>query len=129
VSTLLTPPDEIEAFYMHQAQSTGRRISTTASEEEELQPSRHRQRRTSETFAYAVKALPSLDALGLGLPHVEYSERPMSRPRTAPLHSTFAWNGGEGGEGDMRPVTSMGRMINPDTRGRFAFTIPEEGER
>ena len=136
----------------------GRRISTTMSEDEDIQPSRSRQRldcpvhsalpgeppgyvhgiwcgidRPEMTITPATTvlpptpvlppqpapdtgiarpSLPSLDALGLGLPKVpEYDRTP--RPRTAPTVSIFphsAWNNvRQASEQDVpRPVTSAG---------------------
>ena len=126
--------------------STGRRVSTTTSEEEELQPSRSRQRvsiaQSDGTAEFEPEAdrrpgLPSLDALGLGLPHVP-DDRPVRRPRTAPLYSTFTRNVPPPLSGNLstvledrskeqlavRPVTSMGRLPSQDRLApeqNFAF--------
>ncbi|WVR05735.1 hypothetical protein IAU60_002760 [Kwoniella sp. DSM 27419] len=132
-------------------QANGRRISSTTSEEEEVQPSRSRQKTRAEgdhrTAHFERPSLPSLDALGLGLPHVPDDERPRSRPRTAPVHSTFAMaippplSGTITGQASLtpfgqRPVTAMGKMggdaggVGPFTPSsiesdkRFAFAIP-----
>lgn len=107
------PPPSYEESYsiLKQFQQTGRRISTTTSEEDD-QPSRSRLKLDPASEAAASSAagaaasgssagagagetrrgLPSLDALGLGLPFVPEDERPRSRPRTAPMVSTFARN-------------------------------------
>jgi hypothetical protein len=78
----------------YQSQSSGRRVSTTTSiSEEEGQPSRSRQKVTitendhDHNHPYR-RGLPSLDALGLGLPVLPDDGRPRSRPRTAPIFST-----------------------------------------
>lgn len=82
---------------LKQYQTSGRRISNTTSEEDE-QPSRSRLKldetsaaATTEEFTKFSRGLPSLDALGLGLPFVP-DDRPRSRPRTAPMVSTFSRN-------------------------------------
>lgn len=77
---------------LRQYQTSGRRVSNSTSEEEEQQPCRSRQKleETTEDFAKFSRGLPSLDALGLGLPFVPEDERPRSRPKTAPMVSTFA---------------------------------------
>lgn len=107
-------PDYDSYSIIRQFQQNGRRISTTASEEEAMQPSRSRQKLVERP------TLPSLDALGLGLPHVE------RRPLTAPAHTrlptitatgTSQWSSSM--EEDPRP-SSMGQLSVPsDTQ--FAF--------
>ena len=80
-----SPPDFESWSMIKQFQSTGRRISTTASEEEAMQPSRSRQRLVDDGYD-GRPSLPSLDTLGLGLPHV--ARLPMRRPSTAPAQSS-----------------------------------------
>lgn len=99
--TRLSPRSEVDAESMSIIQrfrQTGRRISTTTSEEEEVQPSRSRQKllggpggADDQDAEFARPSLPSLDALGLGLPYVP-DDPTRSRPRTAPayIHSSFA---------------------------------------
>ena len=79
--TAASPPDFESWSMIKQFQSTGRRISTTASEEEAIQPSRSRQRLVEEGFD-GRPSLPSLDTLGLGLPQI--ARLPSRRPMTAP---------------------------------------------
>lgn len=79
-----SPPSYDSWSIIKRFQATGRRISTTGSEEEALQPSRSRQKIGEEAFD-GRPSLPSLDALGLGLPHVARS--PARRPMTAPAFS------------------------------------------
>ncbi|WWD17996.1 hypothetical protein CI109_102442 [Kwoniella shandongensis] len=152
-SHLPTPPstsaglvglDVESAGLWKQYQGTGRRISTTTSEEDEVQPSRSRQRVTamgdSREGAFGRPSLPSLDALGLGLPHVPDDGRPRSRPRTAPIHSTFsmsrvppplsgALSVTSAANLSVRPVTSMARMGSTSSttstgdNDRFAFGV------
>ncbi|WVF70780.1 hypothetical protein IAT40_005574 [Kwoniella sp. CBS 6097] len=125
-----------------QFQNTGRRISTTTSEEEEVQPSRSRQRLSvvqgdDRDASFQRPALPSLDALGLGLPHVPDDGRPRSRPRTAPIHSTFAASIPPPLSGTLssstaasfgpRPITSMGRMASSTTIKATATTAEDPG--
>lgn len=91
----LSPASEVESYsIIRQFQQSGRRISTTSTEDDEMQPSRVRQKTLGEDYEQNAPSgfrpsLPSLSALGLGLPPV-HEERPFSRPRTAPLVSTFA---------------------------------------
>jgi hypothetical protein len=93
-SLLDAPPPTFESYSILQDfQQNGRRISNTTSEEDNEQPSRSRIRlaqgiNNHQEFDYR-RGLPSLDALGLGLPVLPDHERPRSRPRTAPLVSTF----------------------------------------
>lgn len=93
-SLLDAPGPAYESYSMmqdFQSQSSGRRVSTTTSiSEEEGQPSRSRQKVTitDEHTHPRGMGLPSLDALGLGLPVLPDEERPRSRPRTAPIFST-----------------------------------------
>ncbi|WVQ71013.1 hypothetical protein IAR50_000538 [Cryptococcus sp. DSM 104548] len=129
--------------------SSGRRISATTSEEEEAQPSRSRQKLNPDPeFDYPSLPLPSLDALGLGLPHVPEDARPrLRRPVTAPIHSTFSMTRSEqvplplsgglgkapstGGRGGGRPVTSYG-VLGRTQRGTGSAVFGrsrEEGER
>ncbi|OCF33298.1 hypothetical protein I316_05039 [Kwoniella heveanensis BCC8398] len=140
-------PDSLHVW--RQFQNTGRRISTTTSEEEDVQPSRSRQRLSviqgdDRDAQFQQPALPSLDALGLGLPHVPDDGRPRSRPRTAPIHSTFAASIPPPLSGTLssstaasfgpRPVTSMARMASTTTtpsmlnaagtEHSFAFAFP-----
>ena len=84
------------------------------------------------------RALPSLDALGLGLPFVPDDERPRSRPRTAPMVSTFARHVPPPLSGqlsadvnDDRPEqirpTSLATShpsVGRSTSGTFAFGLP-----
>ncbi|ODO11813.1 hypothetical protein I350_00597 [Cryptococcus amylolentus CBS 6273] len=140
--------------------SSGRRISATTSEEEEVQPLRSRQKLNPEesrgTSEFDYPSLPSLDALGLGLPHVPEDARPrLRRPNTAPIHSTFSMSrseqvplplsgglGKKSGVGGGRPVTSYG-VLGRTQRGTgsavfgrtraegggadtFAFVMPRE---
>ncbi|KAK8865819.1 hypothetical protein IAR55_000967 [Kwoniella newhampshirensis] len=126
-----------------QFQATGRRISATTSEEDEVLPSRSRQKLHAvgddREAAFQRPSLPSLDALGLGLPYVPDDGRPRSRPRTAPIHSTFSMHkippplsgalSVPDGNLGTRPVTSMARMgsnnslasAGDDNRFTFAF--------
>lgn len=112
-----------------QFQQSGRRISTTASEEEAMQPSRSRQRLVEDDTR---PSLPSLDTLGLGLPHV--TRRPVTAPAFMPFTSTpfripELVKSGE----CARPKTSAGlaqdnesessNMLSPHT---FAFNVKEE---
>ncbi|WVW82094.1 hypothetical protein I302_104099 [Kwoniella bestiolae CBS 10118] len=132
-SILPTPPptrhgvDSDSTNLLRAFQSTGRRISTTTSEEDEVQPSRSKQKLRVDRAAndrnaeFATLPLPSLDALGTGLPYVPEDDRPRSRPRTAPIHSTFSMNIPPPLSGHLslpsdnlgmgqRPMTSMARM-------------------
>ena len=122
-------PDEFEDSYeslsiLRRFQSTGRRVSTTTSEEEEVQPSRSRQRLDPDSQVIEPeRRLPSLDVLGFGLPQVP-DDRPPRRPRTAPMYSsTFARNVPPPLSGSLstvmeaaasacaaRPSTSLGRL-------------------
>ncbi|WRT63972.1 uncharacterized protein IL334_000899 [Kwoniella shivajii] len=121
-------------------QSSGRRISTTTSEEDEVQPSRSKQKIYADFDIEDRRAqfatLPSLDALGVGLPDVPESDRPRSRPRTAPIHSTFSMNNippplsghlSVPNDGlSQRPMTSFGRMGNGNgTRNSLSSTTNE----
>lgn len=127
----LLPSSDFESWSMiKQFQQTGRRISTTASEEEAMQPSRSRQRLVEDK-----PSLPSLDSLGLGLPHV--ARRPVTAPAYMPFTSTpFRIPELGGADHDERPRTSMGSsvgrkggssasstMLSPHT---FAFSVKEE---
>jgi hypothetical protein len=134
------PPTYESYSILHDFQQNGRRISNTASEEDE-QPSRSRQRLAegleNQEFDYR-RGLPSLDALGLGLPVLPDHERPRSRPRTAPLVSTFQryvpppLSGQVSPEVDdpemsqVRPVSmATTQAPAPERRnGRFAFRPP-----
>ena len=121
----LSPPGEYESWsIVKQFQQTGRRISTTASEEEAMQPSRNRQKVVDEDqTAVPRPSLPSLDALGLGLPHV--AEYPGRRPMTAPASSVGYTNTAS----PPRPLTlargSLGNSSVP-TGSQFAFTLKED---
>ncbi|WWC58404.1 uncharacterized protein I303_100944 [Kwoniella dejecticola CBS 10117] len=98
-SPLPTPPstrrglDAESSNLLRAFQTTGRRISTTTSEEDEVQPSRSKQKLRMDSEGddrrAEFAALPSLDALNSGLPYVP-EDRPRSRPRTAPIHATFS---------------------------------------
>jgi hypothetical protein len=85
ITQLVHPePDDAKRRQFH---ATGRRISTTTSEEEEVQPSRSRPRLSLVPATPERPSLPSLGSLGLGLPNVpEYDRTP--RPRTAP-HAVY----------------------------------------
>jgi len=138
-SLLDAPPPTYESYSILQDfQQIGRRISNTTSEEDE-QPSRSRLRLAQgltnhQEFNYH-RGLPSLDALGLGLPVLPDHDRPMSRPRTAPLVSTFQryvpppLSGQVAPETDplekshIRPV-SMATGHVPDRAVTFAFRPP-----
>lgn len=145
----VTDPESGSLLQLFHVQGSGRRISTTTSEEEEVQPSRSRQKLRAElptTIAgFEWPSLPSLDALGMGLPHVPEDHRPRSRPRTAPIHSAFAISKNDippplsgrfgrtmsGGELQQRPVTSAGasRSWRKDKdAATFAFALPEDKE-
>ncbi|WWC66580.1 uncharacterized protein I206_100483 [Kwoniella pini CBS 10737] len=128
-SPLLTPPptrrgledgssDLIRAF-----QSSGRRISHTTSEEDEVQPSRTKQKLRMDSEGdnrrAEFAALPSLDALSSGLPYVPEDDRPRSRPRTAPIHSTFS----------MIPPPLSGRLSVPTVNAFGASTPIGFGQR
>lgn len=141
-SLLDAPPPPYESYsILHDYQQNGRRISNTASEEDE-QPSRSRQRLAegleSQEFDYR-RGLPSLDALGLGLPVLPDHDRPRSRPRTAPLVSTFQRHVPPPLSGQVSPAVdpemSQVRPVSmatthvpataPEKRtGRFAFRPP-----
>lgn len=144
---VVTDPESGSLLRLFHVQGSGRRISTTTSEEEEVQPSRSRQKLRAEpptTIAeFEWPSLPSLDTLGLGLPHVPEDHRPRSRPRTAPIHSTFAMSkngvppplsGAFGGpmSGDQlgqRPMTSAGASRGwreEEDAATFAFALPED---
>ncbi|RSH88782.1 hypothetical protein EHS25_003010 [Saitozyma podzolica] len=133
---------------LRQFQQTGRRISTSTSEEEEMQPSRSRQKvRDDGTGGLAVferPALPSLDALGLGLPQIpEHTPGRTNRPRTAPVHSTFAMAGAvppplfgsrpNSSDVNGRPRTSASRFAGvivedeASSEGTFAFKVRNSG--
>ena len=147
-TTLLSPPNsysnDCESFsILRKFQHSGRRISTTTSEEEEMQPSRTRQKVREEVSRAEFDlctTLPSLDALGLGLPQVPEERRPIARPRTAPMHSTFVARAVpppitgalsiESIETRVsRPVTDLSRSASDTLHGgTFAFTILAEGE-
>ena len=144
-----TPPTYESYSILQDFQQIGRRISNTTSEEDNEQPSRSRLRlaqglNNHQEFDYR-RGLPSLDALGLGLPVLPDQERPMSRPRTAPLVSTFQryvpppLSGevspelGAPGMSQIRPV-SMATGSAPDRAITFAFRPPgavaeREGEK
>lgn len=94
-------PDYDSYSIIRQFQQNGRRISTTGSEEEAMQPSRSRQKLVERP------TLPSLDALGLGLPHVE--RRPVTAPTLRRSHEME----------DPRP-SSMGQLCVP-SGAQFAF--------
>ena len=143
-SAMLSPPNPYPVDYesisiLRRYQHTGRRISTSMSEEEEMQPSRSRQRlleddqHTQAEFD-SFPVLPSLDALGLGLPQIPDQMRPASRPRTAPLYSSLPTRSipppisgafSKGGQHHLRPVTSMARMASRSVpvEDLFAFTV------
>lgn len=144
---VVADPESGSLLRLFHVQGSGRRISTTTSEEEEVQPSRSRQKLRAEpptTIAeFEWPSLPSLDTLGLGLPHVPEDHRPRSRPRTAPIHSTFAMSkngvppplsGAFGGpmSGDQlgqRPMTSAGASRGwreEEDAATFAFALPED---
>ncbi|KAK6905509.1 hypothetical protein I204_05459 [Kwoniella mangroviensis CBS 8886] len=151
-STLPTPPptrrglDSEANNILRALQSTGRRISTTTSEEDEVQPSRSKQKVRADREGndrraeFATLPLPSLDALSSGLPYVPEDDRPRSRPRTAPIHSTFSMSippplsghlsipSGTFGIGP-RPMTSMARMGSDQSLSRSFEDRPgnEEG--
>lgn len=107
-----------------QFQSTGRRISTTASEEEAMQPSRSRQRLVDEGYD-GRPSLPSLDTLGLGLPHV--ARLPLRRPVTAPagsspfssLSSSRRSSEAVGGSDDVPPYSAVLFSLSPPRPGGF----------
>lgn len=134
--------------------SYGRRVSATTSEEDE-QPLRSRPKlQYGETEASMIDnfdkpnnqhhtglGLPSLDALGLGLPFVPEDQRPRSRPKTAPMVSTFSryvppplsghltvdvQDRATPGDGQIRPVSMATSQpsIERNTSGNFAFGLP-----
>ncbi|OWZ54726.1 hypothetical protein C356_01787 [Cryptococcus neoformans c45] len=146
---VIANPESGSLLHMFHAQGSGRRISSTTSEEEEVQPSRSRQKLRAEpptTIAeFEWPSLPSLDTLGLGLPHVPEDQRPRSRPRTAPIHSTFAMSKNgvppplsgvfgrpmSGGELGQRPMTSAGTSRDwreEEDAATFAFALPKDKE-
>ncbi|ORY35562.1 hypothetical protein BCR39DRAFT_502826 [Naematelia encephala] len=126
-SLLLSPPsttadvesDSTAASPLDRFQQTGRRISTTSTEEDDLQPSRSRQRLSSISAIVSASdhdsrndfrpSLPSLSALGLGLPHVPARPR-QSRPSTAPAYSRDFTPAFPPQFAVPRPVTSWGRQ-------------------
>jgi hypothetical protein len=115
-------PDAPEPSWstLQQFQQTGRRISTTASEEEAMQPSRTKQR------TFEDPRLPSLDSLGLGLQ--SDSRRPMTAPALFSSASFTSPPAPYTSPVDARPRTSAGssqsqpssNMLSPHT---FAFTV------
>jgi hypothetical protein len=142
-SLLDAPPPPYESYsVMKDFQQNGRRVSshTTTSEEDE-QPSRSRQRLalvggSNQEFDYR-RGLPSLDALGLGLPVLPDDGRPRSRPRTAPLVSTFSRNippplsgkvstetGSETSQVRPMSMATIGDLPDRASRGSFAFAPP-----
>ncbi|WVO13159.1 hypothetical protein L204_100771 [Cryptococcus depauperatus] len=125
-----SPPDNESNSILQRSpfiQGSGRRISATNSEEEEVQPWRSRQkRRTGDANVFAEferPSLPSLDALGLGLPPVPDDKRPTSRrPKTAPMHSTFAMS-------DQSPLGgAMKRAMTSAGLGRRSMTSASMGK-
>ncbi|GFZ49586.1 hypothetical protein JCM24511_07706 [Saitozyma sp. JCM 24511] len=133
---------------LRQFQQTGRRISTSTSEEEEMQPSRSRQKVRDDGMGglavFERPALPSLDALGLGLPQIpEHTPGRTNRPRTAPVHSTFAMAGAvppplfgsrpNSSDVNGRPRTSASRFAGvivedeASSEGTFAFKVRNSG--
>ncbi len=142
----LSPPDSVDyesLSILRRFQHTGRRISTTNSEEEEMQPCRSRQKLREEDLARRAKfdfrtTLPSLDALGLGLPQLPDDGRPIRRPSTAPMHSTFAARAIppplsgvlSAGQEITRPTTLMTRRASEiaPLQGSFAFTVRAHAE-
>ncbi|WVQ85321.1 hypothetical protein IAT38_007486 [Cryptococcus sp. DSM 104549] len=119
-------PETREIFHHFISHASGRRISSTTSDEED-EPSRSRQKLASGHRATpflpqqdgrrsSQGPLPSLDTLGFGLPHVPDQGRPRSRPRTAPVHSAFAMThssgagagAGAGGEAGPCPLSGFG---------------------
>ncbi|KAL7423846.1 hypothetical protein Q5752_001430 [Cryptotrichosporon argae] len=121
----LSPHESVDYYslsILRQFQATGRRISTTTSEEEEVQPFRSRQRLSGGPPAPTTasidpsssrRGLPSLDTLGLGLPQVPDEARPLSRrrPRTAPAFGAYSVAppptfGSSSSRGSGRPMTS-----------------------
>ncbi len=139
-----TCPSDYESFsILRQFQHSGRRISTTMSEEEEMQPSRSRQKLREEEFDRRAgfgfrPALPSLDALGLGLPQVPDDGRPISRPRTAPMYATFAMRAVpppltcqvSAGSHGPRSISELARRASEciPIGGSFAFTVHTDAE-
>ena len=150
------PPNYSESYsILQQFQQSGRRVSTTASEEED-QPLRSRPKLefslptpTASTTNNSNEesrrpGLPSLDALGLGLPFVPDDERPRSRsrPRTAPMVSTFTRHvppplsgklsadvdddRGRGQSQQIRPMSlaTSHPSVARSTSGTFAFGLP-----
>lgn len=136
-SAIVSPdPMPVDADYEHNLRRerilAGRRISATASEDEEGQPLRARQklypiqepamlslgagvtpRRCSATSSMAIRhQLPSLDALGFGLPEVH--TLPEHRPRTAPTY----------GGRQAVPLSSSSSGRPQSSGGTFAFTTP-----
>ncbi|WWC86073.1 uncharacterized protein L201_000944 [Kwoniella dendrophila CBS 6074] len=116
-SSLPTPPPTRQGIeegtnLLRAFQSSGRRISTTTSEEDEVQPSRSRQKTRITPDSNNIKAefaaLPSLNALEMGLPYVPEDDRPRSRPRTAPIHSAFSMTNSS------IPPPLSGRLSVPD---------------
>ncbi|KAI9637446.1 uncharacterized protein MKK02DRAFT_23757 [Dioszegia hungarica] len=135
---LYSPPVYPDMSLIRQFQSSGRRISTSTSEEDEMQPSRSRIRLndTEENPFFSFPrgltdlplragerpSLPSLDVLGLRLPPVpEYDPGPR-RPRTAPVHSAFP-----PGSGGASSSLGMGGKSNvpPPLSGGMAFLTPD----
>lgn len=147
ISVQLVPTattDEPDSYSLFRDFATsGRRISNTSTEDEAIQPSRSRQKTTDvrADATYLPLGLPSLSALGRGLPQVPEEQRPMSRPRTAPVHSTFAVRRPASSSGATfgkfpsahlapRPITSMGRIPSGDAldemeEAPFAFAVDD----
>jgi hypothetical protein len=93
IQSLLNAPAPTYESYsiLKDYQQSGRRVSTTTTaSEEEGQPWRSKQKVTEEDHTGLRRGLPSLDTLGLGLPVLPDDGRPRSRPRTAPIFSTFS---------------------------------------
>ena len=129
-ATLLSTPTSYPVDYesmsiLGKFQHSGRRISTTMSEEEEMQPSRSRQRLLEDDLDIQAEfdsfpVLPSLDALGLGLPQIPDRMRPACRPRGAPMYSSLAitttsppLSGAlSKGQHHLRPLTLMARTAS-----------------
>ena len=133
-----SPPSYDSWSIIKRFQATGRRISTTGSEEEALQPSRSRQRLGGEEPFDGRPSLPSLDALGLGLPQVARSpsRRPMTAPAfTAPFGSNTSFQHLQQMDDAMAskpPMVAFDRPLPPRPRTSFGATskspYPQDSE-
>ncbi|RXK41156.1 hypothetical protein M231_01560 [Tremella mesenterica] len=111
----LTISESDSLSMLERVRQNGRRISTTASDEDELQPLRSRPRLLDDhsegqyEVEYSRPSLPSLGALGLGLPEVP-NDGPRTRPRTAPIYSAFAANANSQSSETLIPPLLSGQL-------------------